>query len=130
MFQKSKLVWGAADLEMIGALPFSFVAAATTNATLIKSGQGVITSMHLTNVNAAVRYIKFYDINQKPTAGQGIPYRRYGIPGATTGAGFVFTPTCPLQFFSGIAFVLVTGSGDTDATAVSSGDIIGTIDYL
>lgn len=130
MFTKVKLVAGYGDAEVIGSTPFSLLAAATTNPTLVKRGPGIITSLHAINLNAAVRYLKFYDMSQAPTAGVGIPIRRYAIPASATGAGFVFAPVLPLTFTNGIAFVLVTGVADTDATAPSANDVVLTLEYV
>jgi hypothetical protein len=130
MFIKAKLVSGPADSDADGTLPFSLLAAATTNATLIKAGPGQIISITAINVNAAVRYLKLYDSNRSPSAGTGTPVRRYGIPGATAGAGFILVPTLPMKFVNGIAFTMTTGVADTDATALTANDVILTIEYL
>ena len=128
-FSRVKLVIGPNDVEADGTIPFSLIAAATTNATLVRKGPGIITSIHAINVNAAIRYLKFYDTNQPLTAGVGTPVRRYGIPAATTGAGFTLAGLM-LKFMNGIAFVLTTGSADTDATALTAGDVILTLEYV
>lgn len=112
-----------------GSTPFSLIAAATVNSTLVKVGAGKIFSIHAINLNAAVRYLKFYDMARKPDAGTGVPVRRYAIPASATGAGFVFTPFLPLRFNVGIAFVLVTGVADNDATVLTANDVVLTLEY-
>lgn len=127
-----KLVAGGngAGVENDGTTPFSLLAAATTNATLVKKGAGRLVSIFAVNVNAAVRYIKFYDSNRVPDAGTGTPVRRYAIPASTTGLGFVLTPTVPMAFFQGLAFTMTTGVADTDATALTANDVILTLEYI
>lgn len=129
MFQRSKLVVGVADSENDGTLPFSLLAAATTNATIVKKGAGVLVSIHAINVNAAVRYLKFYDSAGPLAAGTGTPVRRYAIPGATTGAGFILQPVVPMKFLNGIAFTMTTGVADTDTAALTANDVILTLEY-
>jgi hypothetical protein len=117
-------------VEADNTTPFSLIAAATDNATLIKKGAGKIVSIFAVNVNAAVRYLKFYDTNILPVAGTGRPIRRYAIPASTTGLGFVLAPTVPMGFFLGLAFTIVNGVADTDATAIAANDVILTIEYI
>lgn len=127
-----KLVAGGngAGVENDGTTAFSLLAAATTNATLVKRGAGRLVSIFAVNVNAAVRYLKFYDSNRVPDAGTGTPIRRYAIPASTTGLGFVLTPTVPMAFFQGLAFTMTTGVADTDATALTANDVILTLEYI
>lgn len=129
-FNRSKVLYGLGDGGDDSSLPFSLVSAATTNITQVKAAPGIVTAIHAVNVNAAIRYLKFYDMATKPVAGAGVPFRRFGIPGSTTGAGFVYAPIVPMKFPTGIAFTLVTGSTDSDATALSLGDVILTLEYL
>lgn len=128
MFFRVKLVSGPMDAEADGTTPYSFVAAGTNNATLVKAGPVKLISIHAINVNAAIRYLKFYDMAQAPTGGVGKPVRRYGIPGNTAGAGFVLQPVIPMTFVNGLAFVLVTGIADTDNTAVTANDCVITLE--
>lgn len=130
MFQKAKLVAGFGDAEAEGTLAYSLLAAASTNQTLVKAGAGLVIAIHAINVNAAVRYLKFYDSNRAPTAGTGIPVRRYAIPASATGAGFVLQPVIPMKFFEGIAFTMTTGVADTDTAALTANDVILTLEYL
>lgn len=130
MFARVKLVTGIADEQADSTLAFSFNCGATTNATQVKRSAGVIVAIHAINVNAAVRYLKFYDMNTAPSAGVGAPVRRFGIPGNAAGAGFILQPIVPMRFLSGIAFTLVTGAADTDATATTANDVTLTIEYV
>jgi hypothetical protein len=129
-YVQTKVVAGSGEAVDDSTTPFSLICANTTNATLVKAGRGVIVSMHVVNTNAAARYLKFYDTNKVPTAGVGTPCRRYMIPGNTAGAGFVLAPMLPLKFLVGIAFTLVTGVADTDATAPSANDVVLTLESI
>lgn len=113
-----------------GTIPFSLLAVANTNATLVKRGAGRLVSIIAVNINAAVRYLKFYDMDKVPTAGSGIPVRRYAIPASTTGLGFVITPAVPMGFSAGLAFTITGGVADNDASAISANDVILTLEYI
>lgn len=130
MYLKAKLYAGVGDAEVDSTTAFSLLAAATTNQTLVKVGAGAIVSIHAINVNAAVRYLKFYDSNRQPIAGTGTPVRRYAIPGSTTGAGFVLAPLLPMKFLQGIGFTMTTGVADTDTAALTANDVILTLEYV
>lgn len=127
-----KLVGGGNGngVENDGTNAFSLLAAATTNATLVKTGPGRLFCIFAVNVNAAVRYLKFYDTNRKPDAGTGTPIRRYAIPASTTGLGFVIAPTIPMGFQQGLAFTMTTGVADTDTTALTANDVTLTLEYI
>lgn len=109
-----------------GSSCFHLASAATTNATIVKAGSGLITSWYITNTNAAIRYIVFHDQANGPTAGQKVA-RKYGIP--ASGASNVSFPI-GLQFNYGIAITTVTGAADNDATAVAANDLIINIEYV
>lgn len=120
----------AAGREADGTTPFSFVCAANATPVVVKRGAGRLFSIHAINVAAAVRYLKFYDTAVAPTlAGVGVPVRRYAVPASATGAGFVLTPAMPMKFNAGIAFAIVTGVADSDATAPAASDVILTLEY-
>lgn len=130
LFLNMRNIFGSDGSHAESSQSFSLVALGTNNATLIKQGPGVVTAIHAINVNAAVRYLKLFDTKALPTVGNTVPVRRYGIPGATTGAGFVLAPAVPMRFSNGIALALVTGITDADNTAVTASDVVLTIEYI
>lgn len=109
---------GAATIKHI-------VSAATTNATNIKAAAGRIVGIKVANTTAAWKYLKLHNTAGAPTAGAGV-YMAVAIPpngradiGLDGGIGFS----------TGIAYTIVAGSADTDATAVAAGDVVGAILY-
>lgn len=104
----------------------NFVAAASTNPTVIKASAGRLLGYHLTNNATAVRLVKFHNQATAPTAGTGV-VQTVGIP---PNGGTVFL-TIPggIGFSTGIAITTVTGAAATDATAVAENDIVGTFHY-
>jgi len=128
-FSRVKHLVGIGDRGFDVTQAYSVIAVASTNAALICNSACVVTAIHAVNVNAAVRYLRLYDTATIPTAGSGTPVRRYAIPGATTGAGFVLTPAIPMAFFAGLGLIMSTGGADSDTGALTAGDVMLTIEY-
>lgn len=114
-----------------GFTPYKLNSAATTNATSLKATPGIVGMIVVTNVNAAVRYLKFYNKATAPTVGTDTPLLVFAIPASTTGGGIaVPVPDKGIAFSTGIAFALTTGATDADTNAVGANDIIVNIAYL
>jgi hypothetical protein len=103
-----------------------FVAAATTNPTSVKAGAGTLKGFYVFNKSAVPVYLKFHNTAGAPTAGAGI-VMTYGIQAGTSSR--VILPEGGIAFGTGIAFTLVTGIADTDATATAANDAAGEIFY-
>ena len=111
-----------------GLLKSHLVSAATTNATNVKASAGQVYGITAFNLNAAPRYLKLHNTAGAPTAGTGVT-DTFLIPGNTAGAGLVLNIDKGIVFSTGIAFTLVTGIADTDATAVALNEIVLNIYY-
>lgn len=100
--------------------------AATNNATSAKASAGNLFTISGVNTNAAARYLKFYNKASAPNpAADTVFWSLYLPPTAVVGGVFqIDFGAMPLYFSTGIAWALVTGSGDTDNTAVGAGDIL------
>lgn len=110
-----------------GLIPYKLISAATDNATLVKGSAGVVGFISVSNVNAAVRYLKLYDKATAPTVGTDVPVQTYLIP-----INGNFSPDLPpggLVFTLGIGFGLVTGAADNSTTAVSAAEHVVNIGY-
>lgn len=104
-------------------LPFKKTSLATTNSTNVKATPGDLVFIHVVNINAAVRYLKLYDLAAAPTVGTDVPVLTLAIPGSTAGAGFNLNLTdAGLYFANGIGFGLTTGVADNDTGAVAAGE--------
>jgi hypothetical protein len=97
------------------------VSAGSTNATNIKASAGRVAGWHISNTNAAYRYVKLHNSATTPTAGAGVVMTIAVPPNGTNNM-----PLSPLGmgFSTGIGYTMVTGSADADATGVGSGDLI------
>lgn len=112
-----------------GLIPFSAIAANTTNATNVKSTPGQIYNLQVFNNSAVIAYLKLYDSATAPTAGSGTPKKRYLIPANTSGTGLVIAFDNGENFANGIGFCLTGGIADADTTAVASNAFLINMDY-
>jgi hypothetical protein len=108
-----------------GATPLKLISAGSTNATSVKGSAGTLYALVVTNTNAAVRYLKLYNLASAPTVGTSTPVLTLAVPGNTAGAGVVFPiPACGIEFSTGIALATTTGAADNDTGAVAANEII------
>jgi hypothetical protein len=101
------------------------IAAASTNATVVKASAGRLIGWQLQNTTASLVYVKLHNQTTTPTAGASVAF---AIPIPANGKSEI-TVTGGLAFTTGIGFTTVTGSANTDATAVTAGAIIGTLHF-
>jgi hypothetical protein len=119
----------AIDALDFGARPYSRVSTSGLNQIRAKNGHAFIYSIQVFNTNAAPRYIKLFDQNTTPTAGEDEPVKNLLIPGSTTGAGLVLSWAKGLEFSYGIGFCLTTGIDPFDTNPVDADEIIVNIDF-
>jgi hypothetical protein len=131
------LTTGSAVIGNVGLAPQTsgglttgtLISAASTNGTSLKASAGQLFFIQATNINAAVRYLKFYNKASAPTVGTDVPVLTFAIPGNAAGAGFLVEVTNGLAFATGIAFAITTGSSTADTGAVAASDIIVNLGY-
>lgn len=102
---------------------FRLLSAASTNATSLKASAGTLYTLFAVNLNAAVRYVKFYNKASSPTVGTDTPVATFPIPASTTGAGFYIDLGPGFDFSTGIAYATTTGAADSDTGAVAANEI-------
>lgn len=113
----------------ITAVPFHLVSGASNNATLIQPNASWVICIWATNVNAAIRFLKLYDLNVTPVPAAHVPSWVCGLPGNTAGAGGTLAVPEGLTFATGLGIAIVAGSADNDSTAVAAGEIVVSIGY-
>lgn len=114
----------------VGTLSAKFISAASTNATSVKASAGVVFAIIAQNLNASVRYLKLYNKASAPTVGTDTPVFTMPIPASATGAGFTWSIPPGIDFSTGIAFALTTGSADNDTGAVAASEIFVALAYV
>lgn len=98
-------------------------AGANQDATVVKASAGVLYGFIVTNINAAVRYLKIYNLASGATSAS-TPIMTIAVPGATTGAGAAFPIPVGIDCSAGISLRLTTGVADNDANAVAANELI------
>ena len=100
----------------------SFInSAATTNATAVKASAGTVWSIICSNVNAAARYVKFYNLAVAPTVGTSVPAFTILVPAGQTVN--ITGGSNGIRFGTGIALAITTGMADADTGAVAANEI-------
>lgn len=97
------------------------IAAASTNATIVKASAGRVLGWQLANTTASWVYVKLHNQATLPTAGTGVVRTIAIPPNNKTEMGF----EGGIGFATGIGMTIVTGSADADATAVAAGSVVG-----
>lgn len=102
------------------------IAAATTNATAIKTSAGVLGALIATNLSAATKYVKLYNKASAPTVGTDVPVYVFPIPAG----GMLQLTDLKTRFTTGIALAITGGIADTDTTAVAASDVVVNWEYV
>lgn len=100
------------------------VAAATTNATIVKATAGRVVGWQFTNTSATVKYVKLHNVATLPVVGTTAVFITIGIP---PNGALAQTIEGGIGFSAGIGLSVVGGFADTDATAVAAGDVVGSL---
>lgn len=96
-------------------------AAGSNNATLVSDKRTKLWRVTGYNAAAAVRYIKLFNLRVLPAPGTDTPFVTISL---APSAAFNI-PFDGLTFQTGLGYGLVTGSADSDNTAVTAADIVG-----
>lgn len=123
-YPRIKRSFGRDGIASDSGTGFRLLSAASTNATSLKASAGTLYSLYVVNLNAAVRYLKFYNKASAPTVGTDTPVATFPIPASATGAGFSINLDPGFDFSTGIAYALTTGIADADTAAVAANEII------
>lgn len=107
-------------------VPFHQVSSGDNNARCIRGDPGIVSAIWATNINAAIRYLKFFDTAVTPDPSKDRPHFVCGIPGggAAGAGGSIALPDGGLWFDNGISFAIVTGAADGDNTGVAAAEIV------
>lgn len=103
------------------------LSAASTNATVIKASAGQIYGLQFVNTGAGWAFVKFYNKATAPTVGTDAVIEIIGIPPG--GAREVNRPI-GMPFAAGIGMAITAAYTDADTTAVTAGQVVGSIQYV
>lgn len=102
-------------------------AAASTNATSLKTSAGQVGEIDVFNVAAYTVFLKLYNKASAPTVGTDTPI--WTIPIAA-GGGYSKSFPRGKSFSTGIAYAITKLQADSDTTVVVAGDLTGSIDWI
>jgi hypothetical protein len=102
---------------------------ADVNAANVKATGGKVFGWYITNVNAAARFVKLYDLNVAPTVGPSTPKLTILVPGAATGGVAFAQFPAGIAFPSGIGIGITTVVTDADATATAANEQVVNLFY-
>lgn len=103
------------------------ISAATTNATNVKSTNGNINSLVVSNASASDKYFKLYNLTTAPTVGTSTPIMTILIPASRTVS--VDCGPFGIRCSTGIAYALTGGIAVADTTAVGLSELAVSITY-
>jgi hypothetical protein len=101
--------------------------AASTNGTVVKGSAGTVYAVTVSNINAAIRYLKLYN-STTVTVGTTTPAITIPIPAG--GVVNLILGTVGQRFGTGICIGMTTGAADNDTGAVAAGEIKAMISYI
>jgi hypothetical protein len=102
-----------------------FISGNTTNCQLVAKGPHYLVGFSLGNTGQNA-WLKVFDTATAPTAGTGTPYP-FPIPTNVAIAGSNVSLPQPLLLVNGFGFCVTGGAANTDATALTSTAVSGTI---
>ena len=97
------------------------------DATLINGKSCKVFGIDCMNNFNNVAYLYLYNTSSTPTTGL-TPVRRYLIPSGGAGLVRLFGHT-PLEFTSGLGFLLKGGIADADSSNITAGNVLINIDW-
>ena len=107
-----------------GALISRIVAAASTNLTQAKSGQGKLYGYSISNTTASAFYVKFYNIlSGSVTVGTSAIIMTLYVPASTTISG-QFSADLGLDCSTAISYATTANAADNDTTVIGAGPLI------
>lgn len=112
-----------------GCLTNRLISANTTNSTLVKGAPGLVLGLQVSNVNAAVRFLKLYNKVTAPTVGTDTPFMTILLQASSVPQNIRF-PDNGIYFSAGIGLGLTTLVADNDTNAVAAAEIVINLFYL
>lgn len=104
------------------ASPKTILSTASTNASLVQTGETRLLALTLTNPTATVAHVKFFDKATAPIPGTDTPLLNFNAPANVAGAGIpVPIPDRGYIFHKGLGIAITGGSALLDATNAPAG---------
>lgn len=101
--------------------------AATTNATSVKASAGRVHMLNVSNLTAAAKFLKLYNLAVAPTVGTSVPFMVIPIQANTTLP--VVHSDIGVYFSTGIAYAITGAVADSDTTAIGANEVLVNMIY-
>jgi len=112
----------------MAAITYKFTTGASTNLQVVRAGQTANVKGYAYVVSAAYPvFVKFYWTNAAPTVGTTIPNLTIECPTVSTAGNGVQSIPDGITGNGDLWVAITKNAGDSDATAVASGDLILTL---
>lgn len=99
----------------------ALLAAASTNATVVKASPGRVFRISVYNTTSAVLFVKFHNVTTTPTAGSTAVF--FPVP-CQAGTWTHLLSTAGMEFTTGIAYTTVTTVAAAGAVAVAAESLV------
>lgn len=106
---------------------FKRVSTADDNAASVVARPVSLVSVTVNNVNAAVRYLKLFNLSASPTVGTTVPTMTISIPAGSSVTHFFGQDG--IGFPKGISMCMTTEATDAGTTGVSASEHVVNIQY-
>ena len=105
-----------------GSSNINIIAAAGTNAALLKASAANLVELYASNLTASFKFVKLFNKSTAPVPGTDTPIRTYAIPPNST---IVLNTVAGARVFtSGLGIAITGGAAALDATPVAAADVI------
>ena len=94
-------------------------------ATAIKAATGKLKSYDLYN-SGTIAYLKLFNTTATVTVGTTVPDAVIVLPATSKAA---LDLSCGINFQSGLQYAITGGAGDSDTTALTAAQVVGTLSY-
>jgi hypothetical protein len=105
-----------------GAMTHSKLAAASTNATLVKAGQANLHGFMIYNNTAVVKFVRFYDKATAPVPASDAALIKFRVTVPANNIAFLET-VVGIDFLLGLGYDATGAVADTDATVLAANDL-------
>lgn len=109
--------------------PYRKISTADNNSTVVKNAAGHLSYIIASNLNASVRYLKFYNMATAPAPATDNANLVLVVALPPNSAMFVAQFANPIYFSTGIAFAIVTGIADTNNTSTAASEQLVNLGY-
>ncbi len=107
----------------VGYNKFRRLSTNDTNAASVNAAPCTLKGYHISNTNAAVRFVKLYDKASAPSVGTDTPVLTLAVPPGGVVVGYPPSDK-GIPFANGLALGIVVNAVDSDSTAPAANEVV------